>query len=90
MIDLDSYLVNDAGPVVLVLDLRITHERWGSNSNPSLNCQLHYPSPPDIDRSLNEAPTDKLPFVIIYYSVIKSINVLPPLSGASDREKVYD
>jgi hypothetical protein len=47
-------------------------------------------SPPDIDRSLNEAPTDKLPFVIIYYSVIKSINVLPPLSGASDREKVYD
>ena len=32
-----AYLSNAAGPVPLVLDLRIAHERWGSSSNPSLN-----------------------------------------------------
>ncbi len=40
----------------LVLDLRIT--RFGSSSDPSLNENLHYPN--DIDRSLNEAATDKI------------------------------
>ncbi len=52
-----SYVSNDPGPVSLVLDLCITHERWGSNSNPSLNDHLHYPT--DIDRTLNETATDK-------------------------------
>ena len=42
----------------MVLDLRISHERWGSNSNPSLNGHLHYPV--DIDRTLNETSTDKV------------------------------
>jgi hypothetical protein len=40
-----------------VLDLRITHERWGSRSNPSLNGQLHCPT--DLDRTINETPPDK-------------------------------
>ncbi len=53
-----SYLTNGAGPVTLVLDLRIAHERWGSSSNPSLNGQLYYPA--DLDRVLNEAVTDKI------------------------------
>jgi hypothetical protein len=44
--------------VPLVQDLRITHERLGSNSDPSRNGQLHYPN--DIDRSLNEAAADKV------------------------------
>ena len=40
-IELTAYLSNAAGPVSLVLDLRIAHERWGSS--PSLNGHLHYP-----------------------------------------------
>ena len=44
------------GPVILVLDLRITHERFGSISNPS----LHYPSPADIDKPLNKAAADMI------------------------------
>ena len=52
------HLANAAGPVPLVLDLRIVHERWGSSSNPSLNGQLHYPA--EIDRPLNEAAADKM------------------------------
>jgi hypothetical protein len=31
------YLANEAGPVPLVLDLRIAHDRWGSSSDPSIN-----------------------------------------------------
>ena len=47
-----GYLANTTGPVLLVLDLRITHDdRYGSSSDPSLNGHLHYPN--DIDRSLN-------------------------------------
>ena len=55
---LAGYLANAAGPVPLVLDLRIAHERWGSSSDPSINGHLHYPN--DIDRSLNEAAADKI------------------------------
>jgi hypothetical protein len=46
------------GPVPLVLDLHIVHERWGSSSDPSINGHLHYPN--DVDRSLNETATDKI------------------------------
>jgi hypothetical protein len=44
--------------VSLVLDLRITHDRFGSSTDPSLNGHLHYPS--NIDRSLNETAADKI------------------------------
>jgi hypothetical protein len=57
-IELSSYLVNAAGPVPLVLDLLIAHDRFGSISDPSINGTLHYPN--DIDRSLNEDATDKI------------------------------
>ena len=56
-IELTDYLVNVVGPVPLVMDLRITHECWGSSSDPSINGHLHYPN--DIDRSLNETVSDK-------------------------------
>jgi hypothetical protein len=46
------------GPVPLVLDLRIAHERWGSISDPSLNGHLHYPN--EKGRPLNEAAVDKI------------------------------
>jgi hypothetical protein len=46
------------GPVPLVLDLRITHDRFGSSSDPSINGHLHYPN--NVDRSLNESVVDKI------------------------------
>ena len=57
-IELAGYLANAAGPVPLVLDLRIAHERFGSSSDPSINGHLHYPN--DVDRSLNETADDKI------------------------------
>ena len=57
-IELAGYLANTVGPVPLVLDLRIAHDRFGSSSDPSLNGNLHYPN--DIDRSLNEVAGDKI------------------------------
>ncbi len=57
-IELAVYLTNTAGPVPLVLDLLITHEKFGSRSDPSINGHLHYPH--DLDRSLNEAVADKI------------------------------
>ena len=36
-IELAGYLANAAGPVPLVLDLRIAHDRFGSSSDPSIN-----------------------------------------------------
>ncbi len=42
----------------LVLDLRITHDRFGRSSDLSLNGNLRYPN--DTDRSLIEATTDKI------------------------------
>ena len=41
-----------------MLDLRITHERFGRSSDLSINGNLHYPH--DKDRSLNEAVNDKI------------------------------
>jgi hypothetical protein len=80
-IELVDYLANSAGPVLLVLDLRIEHECWGSSSDPTLNGNLHYPN--DIDRSLNEAVDDKIrkcradynhnpPNAIVFMSAIAS------------------
>jgi hypothetical protein len=57
-IELVGYLPNEEGPVPLVLDLRMSHDRFGSSSNPSLNGNLHYPD--NIDRSLNEDTDDKI------------------------------
>jgi hypothetical protein len=51
-IELVGYLPNAAGPVPLVLDLRITHDRVGSTSDPTLNGHLHYPN--NLDKSLND------------------------------------
>ena len=57
-IELAGYLTNETGPVPLVLDLRITHERVGRSSDLSLNGNLRYLN--DKDRSLNEDTTDKI------------------------------
>ncbi len=55
-----GYLAKTTGPVPLVLDLRISHDRFGSRSDPTLNGTLHYLNPNDIDKSLNEAVVDKI------------------------------
>ncbi len=57
MVDHVVYLTNETVPVSLVLDLHITHDRFGRSSDPNLNGHLHYPN--DIDRSLDE--TTSLP-----------------------------
>ena len=51
----------------LVLDLHITHERFGSSSDPSINGHSHYPH--DLDRSLNETATGSLhgEFVLLLF-----------------------
>jgi hypothetical protein len=36
-VELTVYLPNATGPVPLMLDLHIVHDRFGSNSDPSLN-----------------------------------------------------
>ncbi len=56
-IELEGYLTNTTGPVPLVLDLRLTHDRFSSSSDPTRNGRLHYN---DIDKSLNEATNDKI------------------------------
>ena len=57
-IELGGYLANQAGPVPLVLDLRLAHERHGRSSDLSINGHLRYPN--DNDRSLNEAANEKI------------------------------
>jgi hypothetical protein len=56
-LELAGYLANAAGPVPLVLDLRIAHDCFDSSSDPTLNGRLHYH---DIDKSLNETVNDKI------------------------------
>ena len=43
-IEIVGYLANVAGPVTLVLDLRVAHDRVGSSADPTLNGHLRYPN----------------------------------------------
>jgi hypothetical protein len=56
--ELTGYLANEAGPVSLVLDLRIDHDRVGSSADPTLNGHLKYPN--NLDQSLNDEVADKI------------------------------
>ena len=58
-IELAAFLADVAGPVTLVMDLGIAHERWGSSSNPALDGKLHYPNPADMDKPLHDAAAEK-------------------------------
>ncbi len=46
------------GPVSLVLDLRIVHDRVGSSPDPTLNGHLRYPN--NLDQSLNDTAADQI------------------------------
>ena len=84
-IELAGYLANAAGPVPLVLDLRIAHERWGSSSDPSINGHLHYPN--DVDRSLDEAVADKIRKYRADYNnnPPNAISFMPAIASTSGR-----
>jgi len=84
-IELVGYLTSVTDPVPLVLDLRITHDRFGSSSDPNLNGKLHYPQ--DIDKSLNETVTDKIRKYRADYNnnPPNVISFMPAIAGTSDR-----
>ena len=83
-IELAGYLANAAGPVPLVLDLRIAHDRFGSSSNPDLNGKLHWPN--DMDKSLNEATADKIrKYRTDYNNNPNSISFMPVIASTSGR-----
>ena len=46
------------GPVTLVFDLRIAHDRVGSSTDPTLNGHLRHPN--NLDQSLNDTTADKI------------------------------
>jgi hypothetical protein len=84
-IELTTYRENAVGPVSLVLDLHITHDRFGSSSDRSLNGHLHYPN--DIDRSLNETTTEKIRKYRPDYNnnPPTSVSFIPALASTSGR-----
>ncbi len=86
--DWQTHLVHylfETDPVPLVLDLRITHDRWGSSSDPRINGHLHYPN--DIDRSLNETVTDKIRKYLDDYNnnPPSSVTFIPTIPSTSGR-----
>jgi hypothetical protein len=86
-VELVGYLADAVGPVPLVLDLHITHDRFGSISDPPLNRTLHYPNPNDIDKSLNEDSVDKIRKYHVDYSnnPPNVISFIPVIASTSDR-----
>ena len=83
---MDLTRADAAGPVPLVLDPRIAHERWGSSSKPLLNGQLRYPRPDDIDRPLNKAAADKIRHYRVDYTSHPpdSISFMSAVANTSD------
>jgi hypothetical protein len=84
---LNHCLINSwtSHPASLFYTLHITHKRFGSSSDPSINGRLHYPSN-DLDRSLNEDVTDKIRQYRVDYNnrpsnAISFISGIPSTSG---------
>jgi hypothetical protein len=71
--------------VPLVLDLRVTHERFGSTSDPSINGHLHYPH--DLDGQLNEDAANKIRKYRTDYNNRPSnpISFIPTIASTSGR-----
>ncbi len=80
-----GFLANAAGPLPLVLDLRIAHDRFGSSSDPNLNGKIHYPN--DIDRSLNETAAEKIRIYRADYNnnPPNSVSFMPVIVSTSGR-----
>jgi hypothetical protein len=84
-IDLAGYLANETGPVPLVLDLRIAHDRVGSSADPTLNGHLKYPN--NLDQSLNDAAADKIRKYRADYNnrPPSAVSFMPPKASTSGR-----
>ena len=69
----------------LVLDLRIAHDRVGSSADPTFNGHLRYPN--NLDRSLNEAATDKIRKYRADYNnnPPSAVSFMPPIPSTSGR-----
>ena len=90
-IELAGYLANVAGPVPLVLDLRIAHDRVGSSTDPTLNGHLRHPN--NLDQSLNDAAADKIRKYRADYnnrpsSAVSFMTAIPSTSGRLHSEFV--
>jgi hypothetical protein len=84
-IELAGYLANEAGPVSLVLDLRIAHDRVGSSTDPTLNGHLKYPN--NLDQSLNDAVADKIRKYRVDYNnrPPSEVSFIPSIASTSGR-----
>ncbi len=80
-----GYLANETGPVSLVLDLRIAHDRVGSSTDPNLNGHLKYPN--NLDQSLNDVDADKIRKYRADYNNRSSTEVsfMPAIASTSGR-----
>ncbi len=76
---------NTTGPVPLVVDLRIAHDRFESSPDPSLNGHLHYPN--DIEKSQNETSADKIRKYRADYAnnPPSAVSFMPPIGSTSGR-----
>jgi len=84
-IELAGYLPNEVGPVPLVMDLRIAHDRVGSSADPCLNGHLKYPN--KLDQSLNDAAADKIRKYRADYNnrPPSAVTFMPAISSTSGR-----
>ncbi len=82
-VELTGYLVNTGGSVSLVLDLRITHDRVGSSTDPTLNGHLKYPN--NLDQSLNDTTCDKVRKYRTDYNnnPPNTVSFVPPIARTS-------
>ena len=69
----------------LVLDLRIAHDRVGSNTDPTLNGHLRYPN--NLDQSLNDTSADKIRKYRVHYNhnPPSTVSFMPPMPSTSGR-----
>ncbi len=83
--DLVGYLANETGPVPLVLDLRIAHDRVGSSTNPNLNGHLKYPN--NLDQSLNNVSANKIRKYRTDYNnrTLSVVSFIPAIVSTSGR-----
>ena len=84
-IELAGYIVIEVGPVSLVLDLRIAHDRVGSSTGPTLNGHLKYPN--NLDQSLNDAAADKIRKYRADYNnrPLSVVSFMPAIASTSGR-----
>ncbi len=84
-IQLEGYLANESGPVSLVLDLRIAHDRIRTSADPSLSGHLKYPN--NLDQLLNDAADDKIRKYRADYNnrPTSAVSFMPSIDSMSDR-----